>query len=44
MTYEAPRIVDHGTLVELTAGQSDGNFTDAAFPVNTPKKDLTFSN
>ena len=43
MTYEAPRIADHGTLVELTAGQADGNFTDAAFPVNTPKQDLTFS-
>jgi hypothetical protein len=42
--YEAPRIEDYGDLVELTAAQDDGNFTDAAFPQNTPKDDLTFSN
>jgi hypothetical protein len=41
--YEAPRIEDHGDLAELTAGSHDGEFTDAAFPINTPKKDLTFS-
>lgn len=43
MQYTAPKVVDYGTLVELTAGQTDGNFTDRAFPVLTPKKDLTFS-
>jgi hypothetical protein len=43
MTYEAPTVVDYGTLTELTAGQADGDFTDRAFPVNTPKRDLTFS-
>ena len=43
MEYEAPKVVDYGTLAELTAGQSDGNFTDRDFPVHTPKKDLTFS-
>ena len=43
MHYEAPTIVDYGTLVELTAAQSDGDFTDRDFPVNTPKQDLTFS-
>jgi hypothetical protein len=43
MRYEAPKIVDYGTLVELTAGQADGDFTDRAFPENTPKRDLTFS-
>lgn len=42
--YEPPAIVDHGDLVELTSGQSDGEMTDAAFPVSTPKRDLTFSN
>jgi len=42
--YEAPGIVDYGHLVDLTAGQLTGNFTDAAFPVNTPKQDITFSN
>lgn len=44
MEYEAPVVVDYGTLVELTAAQQDGNFTDRDFPVNTPKQDLTFSN
>lgn len=43
MTYETPKVVDHGTLVQLTAGQSDGSVTDRNFPVNTPKRDLTFS-
>lgn len=42
--YESPDVVDYGDLVELTAGSSDGDFTDAAFPTNTPKRDLTFSN
>jgi hypothetical protein len=44
MKYEAPRIEDYGDLVELTAAQNDGNFTDADFPAMTPKDDLTFSN
>jgi hypothetical protein len=43
MQYEAPTIEDFGQLADLTAGQSDGDFTDRAFPVNTPKRDLTFS-
>ena len=42
--YESPDVVDYGDLVELTAGSLDGNLTDAAFPTNTPKRDLTFSN
>jgi hypothetical protein len=41
--YETPRIEDHGDLAELTAGNSTGEYTDKAFPVHTPKKDLTFS-
>jgi hypothetical protein len=41
--YESPRVVDYGDLTELTAGDSDGENTDAAFPVNTPKRLLTFS-
>ncbi|HEY1367414.1 MAG TPA: lasso RiPP family leader peptide-containing protein [Gaiellaceae bacterium] len=41
--YEKPEVVDYGGLVELTAGSSDGDATDAAFPVNTPKRNLTFS-
>jgi hypothetical protein len=43
VTYETPQVIDYGTLEQLTAGQSDGNFTDRSFPVNTPKRDLTFS-
>ncbi|MFL5779739.1 MAG: putative RiPP precursor [Thermoleophilaceae bacterium] len=44
MDYTAPTVTDYGTLVQLTAAQADGNFTDRDFPVNTPKQDLTFSN
>jgi hypothetical protein len=43
MNYEAPEVVDYGTLVDLTAGQTDGNFTDRNFPVDTPRDELTFS-
>jgi hypothetical protein len=43
MEYEAPEVVDYGTLAELTAGQSDGRFTDRNFPVDTPRDELTFS-
>lgn len=43
MTYEAPKVTDYGTLVQLTAGNMDGDFTDRDFPVHTPKQDLTFS-
>jgi hypothetical protein len=43
MRYEVPKVKDYGTLVQLTAGQTNGNFTDAAFPAGTPKSDLTFS-
>jgi hypothetical protein len=41
--YEAPSIQDHGDLAELTAGTHTGEFTDAEFPVNTPKGQLTFT-
>ncbi|MDQ3721866.1 MAG: lasso RiPP family leader peptide-containing protein [Actinomycetota bacterium] len=44
IAFETPQIVDHGDLAELTAAQSDGGFTDAAFPVDTPRDQLTFSN
>jgi hypothetical protein len=43
MDYQKPSVSDYGTLQELTAGQHEGEFTDAEFPINTPKKDLTFS-
>ncbi len=41
--YETPMIKDHGDLAELTAGNHEGEFTDAAFPQHTPKNLLTFS-
>jgi hypothetical protein len=43
VSYETPKITDFGDLVELTAGQSDGEATDKLFPALTPKRDLTFS-
>ena len=41
--YDAPQIADYGDLVEITAGASSGVSLDAAFPVGTPKNELTFS-
>ena len=41
--YEAPRIVDYGDLVELTAASVDGSSLDAGFPAGTIKGSLTFS-
>lgn len=41
--YEAPRVVDYGKLTDITAGQANGDSTDRAFPVITPKSLLTFS-
>lgn len=43
VSYDKPAIADYGDLVELTALQSDGNLTDATFPADTPKGDITFS-
>ena len=42
-TYTAPRVVDYGDLVELTAQQQTGNNLDANFPTGTPRGELTFS-
>jgi hypothetical protein len=41
--YEPPSITELGTLVEMTRAQGPGDRTDAAFPVGTPRGDLTFS-
>jgi hypothetical protein len=43
MKYVEPEVVDYGDLAELTAGSSDGEALDASFPVNTLRRDLTFS-
>ena len=42
-SYTKPAVEDLGDLVELTAHQQDGNFTDQDFPAGTPKGSLTFS-
>jgi hypothetical protein len=42
-SYETPRIVDYGDLTQITAGTQDGDWLDHQFPVNTPKRNLTFS-
>ena len=41
--YTAPRITVLGDIEAITLGNHDGDFTDASFPANTPKRDLTFS-
>ena len=43
VAYEAPRVVDYGTLTDVTAANTTGEFLDADFPAGTPKGDLTFS-
>lgn len=43
ITYVAPKLVELGTVRELTLGDADGNVTDQTFPANTPKDQLTFS-
>jgi hypothetical protein len=42
--YSAPTLTVYGDATQLTQGHVPGNYTDKTFPVNTPKKDLTFSN
>ena len=41
--YAKPTVRDYGDLTELTAGLQNGQNLDAAFPIHTPKKKLTFS-
>jgi hypothetical protein len=41
--YEPPAITELGTIVEMTRGNIDGEFTDAAFPAGTPRGELGFS-
>jgi hypothetical protein len=43
ITYEKPTVEDLGGLLELTAHNQEGNFTDANFPAGTPRGSLTFS-
>jgi hypothetical protein len=41
--YEAPSIIELGSVGDVTQANIDGNFLDADYPVDTPKSDLTFS-
>jgi hypothetical protein len=41
--YEPPRVVDYGDLVELTAGDANGENLDATYPLGTPRGKLGFS-
>lgn len=43
LNYEAPELNEVGSFEELTLGGQDGDFTDAVFPSNTPRGELTFS-
>jgi len=41
--YETPAVTDYGRLAELTAGVTDGCYSDADYPVGTKKSDMGFS-
>lgn len=43
MDYVAPVLTVVGTFETITQGSSDGEDLDAAFPVGTPRGELTFS-
>lgn len=42
-TYVSPALRAHGKVEALTQGTSTGESLDRAFPVGTPKGQLTFS-
>ena len=41
--YEAPTVIEIGTLAAMTLGNKTGNALDATFPTGTPSNKLTFS-
>ena len=41
--YKKSKLILHGSVESLTRGFQNGDFTDAAFPTNTPRGDLTFT-
>jgi hypothetical protein len=41
--YERPTVTDYGDIFEITAAAQAGSHLDAAFPINTPSNQLTFS-
>ena len=42
--YETPRILELGTLADVTRANVIGDFLDADFPDGTPQSELTFTN
>lgn len=41
--YEAPTLIVHGSIIDLTRATAAGSMTDRAFPSGTPVTGLTFS-
>jgi len=41
--YQRPSLTTYGSVEEITAGHSFGQFTDFDFPRGTPSDDVTFS-
>ena len=41
--YVAPALTAVGSLERVTLGNKGGNYTDAAFPAQTPRGAITFS-
>ncbi len=41
--YTAPRTIVLGDIEAITLGTQIGDFTDAAFPTQTPRRLLSFS-
>lgn len=41
--YTSPKLEKYGEVSRLTGGSADGSRTDADFPVDTPRDQLTFS-
>ena len=41
--YEAPQLIELGTVEALTLGGKNGAFLDNTFPTGTPFSQLTFS-
>lgn len=40
--YSTPHITVIGDIETITLGNANGQFTDAAFPTNTPRRNITF--
>ena len=43
VAYEPPKVVDYGSLTDITAASATGAFTDRAFPSHTPVPDVSIS-